>query len=71
MKEKSGKNTRFLKLRLVVAMATLASFAVLPSAHAAHDCAVPEPTIDRLCDGYHDVPFILLCAVTQKPAYCS
>jgi hypothetical protein len=50
----------------VVAVFVVALSSVGASAGAAHNCNLPEETVDRVCDGYHDIAQYAVCKLTKK-----
>ena len=59
------------KIRVYIVAAAVAAFGIVGAnatpASASHRCIDLEPSvITQLCEGYHDIPQLLLCKIAPK-----
>jgi hypothetical protein len=58
------------KIRIYIVAASVAAFGVLPAAvtpaSADHTCGLGDPLLDSICEGYHDIPQLILCKIAPK-----
>ena len=58
------------KIRIYIVAAAVAAFGVLPAAvtpaGASHSCGLEDPLLNSICEGYHDIPQLILCKVAPK-----
>ena len=58
------------KIRIYLAAAALATFGaiggVVTPANASHSCGLEPGLVNSICEGYHDIPQLLLCKIAPN-----